>query len=161
MRRRLILVVNIAVLAGVAALGGGCTMWKEPKVSTWKNTTSVEAMERLLWKEVAAQNWVEVEAHLASNFTYSTHEGVYDKAQTLERLKKSSYDYMLGEFNVSDSGETTVASYRVVMTPTGAVAGIAPKPQERRRMAVWQKQKSGWAMIALADADLAGHFNIP
>lgn len=152
---------NVVVIVALAVSLSACTMWKEPKVSTWKNTTSVEAMERLLWQEIKAGNWVEVEAHLASNFTYATQTGVYDKAQTLERWRKTTYDYSLGEFAVTDSGDSTVLTYRVVMTYTGASGGIAPKPLDHRRMAVWQKQKEGWVMIALADMDLAGHFNLP
>jgi hypothetical protein len=137
--RRMKVVMAVALAVGML---GACTMWKEAKVSTWKNTTSVEAMERLLWKEVAAGNWVEVEAHLASNFTASTAEGVLDKTQTIARWKTlPKGEPALGDFAVSDHGETTVVTY------TLARGGAAPE----RRMSVWQKHKDGWSMAAQAE----------
>jgi hypothetical protein len=125
----------------VATVLSACTMWKEPKVSTWKNTTSVEAMERLLWQEVRAGNWLEVEAHLASNFSMTTAGGVLDKQQTIARWKAMPQaEASLGEFAVTDHGDTTVVTY------TATAAGGAPE----RRMSVWQKHKEGWVMIAHA-----------
>ncbi|HUS18866.1 MAG TPA: nuclear transport factor 2 family protein [Terriglobales bacterium] len=129
--------LSVMLSAGLS----GCTMWKEPKVSTWKNTTSVEAMERLLWDEIKAGNWVEVEAHLASNVTSSTSEGVLDKAALIARLKRfQGVESSLGEFTVTDNGDTTVVHY-VATVPGG----------QRRHTSVWQKQKQGWVMIAHAD----------
>ena len=123
-------------------------MWKEPKVSAWKNTTSVEAMERLLWQEMKAGNWVEVEAHLASNFTMSTAGGVLDKPQTIAHWKgERPGDAALGEFAVTDHGATTVVTYTVA---------VANGPLERR-VSVWQKQKEGWVMITHAEGEAAAH----
>lgn len=142
--RRLVIVAVMAV--GVASLLGGCTMWKEPKVATWKNTTSVEAMERLLWQEIQAGNWVEVEARLASNFTASTAEGVLDKAQTIARWKSwPRAAAALGEVAVTDNGETTVVTYNYA-SPAGGPS---------RRVSVWQKQKDGYVLIAHAEGGLA------
>ena len=136
--RRLGIIVALAV--GLSA----CTMWKEPKVATWKNTTSVEAMERLLWQEIAKGNWVEVEAHLASNFSATTAAGVLDKQQTITRWKAlPKSEVALGEFAVTDHGNSTVVTY------TWAKAN---GPLERRR-SVWQKQKTGWVMVAHAEGD--------
>ena len=138
--RRLAMVVA-AALTGVLVLGA-CTLWKEPKVSTWKNTTSVEAMERLLWQEVAAQNWVEVEAHLAANFTMSTAGSVLDKPQAIARWRAMpKAEVALGEFAVTDHGATTVVTYTLA---------VADGPLERR-VSVWQKQKEAWVMIAHAE----------
>lgn len=139
--RRLIVIVVAALVLSLSA----CTMWKEPKVDTWKNTTSVEAMERLLWQEIKTGNWVEVEAHLASNFSDSTAGGVLDKGQTIARWKSQTGDVALGEFAVTDHGSTTVVTY------TWAKAG---GPVERR-VSVWQKQKEGWVMVAHAEGDAA------
>ncbi|HUQ50098.1 MAG TPA: DUF4440 domain-containing protein [Terriglobales bacterium] len=138
----------------------GCTIWKEPKVATWKNTTSLEAMERLMWQEVKAGNWLEVEGHLASNFKNTTPAGVLDKAQTLAEWKKQSgNDFSLGEFLVTDNGETAVVTYTASVSGAGAGAasGAASgsgmgKGMQFRVMSVWQKQKSGWLMIAQSHA---------
>ena len=137
---------RLVIIAALALSLSACTMWKEPQVSTWKNTTSVEAMERLLWKEVAAQNWVEVEAHLASNLTDSTSAGVLDKAQTVARWRAAKIsDHPLGEFSVTDHGGTTVVHY------TATVGSGAPE----RHMSVWQKHKEGWVMVAHAEGTVA------
>jgi hypothetical protein len=138
-------IIAAVALAVALSLGlSACTIWKEPKVATWKNTTSVEAMERLLWQEVAAGNWVEVEARLASNFTASTREGVLDKAALLSRLRRfQGVEASLGEFTVTDNGDTTVLHY-VATVPGG----------QRRHTSVWQKQKDGWVLIGHADGAL-------
>ena len=139
-------IATVALAVAMSLTLGGCTMWKEPKVATWKNTTSVEAMERLLWQEIAAKNWVEVEARLASNFTASSAEGVLDKAQTIARWKALPVgEVSMGEFAVTDNGDTTVVTYNV------ARAGGAPE----RRLSVWQKQKDGWVMVAQAEGTAA------
>ena len=138
--------IRVITVIALALTLSACTMWKEPKVATWKNTTSVEAMERLLWQEVKAGNWVEVEAHLASNFTASTAAGVLDKQQTIARWKANPMvDIAIGEVAVTDNGETTVVTY-TVSPATGAT---------ERRMSVWQKQKEGWVMIAHAEGAAA------
>lgn len=136
--------MQLAVVVGLAVGLSACTMWKEPKVATWKNTTSVEAMERLLWQEIGAGNWAEVEAHLAANFSNSMAGGVLDKRQTIEHWKaEKPADVALGEFAVTDHGSATVVTY------TWAKAN---GPLERR-MSVWQKQKEGWVMVAHAEGD--------
>ena len=128
----------------------GCSMWGKPKVETWKNTTSVEAMERLLWQEIKAGNWIEVEAHLASNYTSTTPSGVWDKSQTIDQWKKLALtDFSLGDFNIVSHGETTVVNYTLTMG--GTASGRAMPATLKRRVAVWQKQKSGWVIISEAD----------
>jgi len=142
MRRLMLIAVVAAVALGLSA----CTIWKEPRVATWKNTTSVEAMERLLWQEIQAGNWVEVEARLASNFTASTAEGVLDKQQMIARWKSwPRAQAALGEFAVTDNGETTVVTYNYA-----SGAGVAG-----RRLSVWQKQKDGYVLIAHAEGGAA------
>lgn len=138
--------MHLVAVAGLVVALSACTMWKEPKVATWKNTTSVEAMERLLWQEIAAGNWVEVEAHLASNFSNSMAGGVLDKNQTIAHWKaEKPANVALGEFAVTDHGSATVVTYTWAK-------GDGPL---ERRMSVWQKQKEGWVMVAHAEGDTA------
>jgi ketosteroid isomerase-like protein len=136
----------VAILIASLALCA-CTTWKEPRHATWKNTTSVEAMEQLYWQAVKDKDWAAVEAHTASNYSYMAPSGVSDKAKILETYKKlDRLEFSLGDFQVTDHGETTVVTYTAVASYV--YEGKALGPTKFRNMTVWQKQKSGWQMIA-------------
>jgi hypothetical protein len=129
-------------------------MWSQPKVSTWKNTTSIEQFERLLWQEIKAGNWLEVESHLASQYTNTSDLGVMDKTQTLAQLKKLALtDYSIGDVNVTSHGDTAIITYIATVQGT---RGCAPfNSEQHRRMSVWQQHKSGWVVIAQSDLGAA------
>lgn len=135
-----------AILLASLALSA-CTMWKEPKHATWKNTTSLEAMEQLYWQAVKEKDWAAVEAHTASNYAYVASSGVSDKEQILTTYKKlDQLEYSLGEFQVTDHGDTSVVTYTAVASYV--YDGRKVGPTKFRNLTVWQKQKNGWQMIA-------------
>lgn len=145
-RLRSLLAVSIVLVI----IFTGCTMWSEPKNPSWKQATGVEQMERLLWQEMKAKNWTEVEAHLASNYTHIAPEGVTDKQATLEIFKKMTLqDYSLGEFQVTQSGDTWLVTYTA--TYSFLNEGKTTGPKTNRVLSVWQKQKSGFVVISNVD----------
>jgi hypothetical protein len=124
-------------------------MWAEPKVATWKNATGVEAFERLLWQEVKAKNWLEVEAHLASNFVYQDQQGRQDKQKFLSDLKETNLtDYTIGDLEVTANGTEAVVTYSAQFAGTFQGKGLPSGPV--RIMTVWQQQKSGWVAVAMS-----------
>lgn len=137
------------LLALVCLVVSGCTMWPEAKVSNWKNATGAEAFERLLWQEVKAKNWVEVEAHLASNFVYQDKTGRQDKTKFVSDLKETNLsDYTIGDVEVAANGTDAVVTYSAQFS--GSYLG-KPLPSEPIRvMTVWQQHKGGWVAVAMS-----------
>jgi hypothetical protein len=138
---RLVLILIVAV--GLQA----CTLWSEHPVKNWTDVTGGESLERNFWMEVKAKNWAELERHVAGNFIAASAAGTRDKATALERLRQLKVtDFSLGDFQVEFSGQSVVVTY--TLTLQGSAQG-SPLPSEpRRMMSVWQKQKSGWVIIA-------------
>jgi hypothetical protein len=129
----------------------GCTMWPEAKVSNWKNATGAEAFERLLWQEVKAKNWVEVEAHLASNFVYQDKYGRADKQKFVSDLKDTVLeDLTLGEIEVTANGTEAVVTYTAQFR--GTYQGKALLTEPAHVMTVWQQHKGGWVAIAMSQS---------
>ncbi len=140
-------IISCAVI--VAWLVSGCTMWSQPKTATWKNTTSVEEHERLYWKAIKEKDWVAIEAHTASNYTHANGAGVLGKDDSIKVLKEAALDdYSLGDFQVTQSGETWIVTYTANFTYT--YQGQQGKGSIKQ-MSVWQQQKSGLVKIATAD----------
>lgn len=124
-----------------------CTAYKAPQHATWKNTTSVEEMERLYWQAIKDKDWINVEAHTASSYKRVAAGGVTDKQQTIEFYKSMNLlEYSLGEFEVTDHAGTTTVSY--LANATFEVNGQRTVGAKYRVLSVWQKQKNGWVMIA-------------
>ena len=120
-----------------------CTMWEQKGTTSWSNATGAEQFERLLWQEVKARNWVQVERHLAPTYVEVTANGVRDREQSLERLKALDVaDYSLGELSVRPSGEDMVVAYTITLR---AAAG---GETTFRMMTVWQQVKGGWTATA-------------
>jgi hypothetical protein len=143
--RRILALVTIAAISPM--LLSSCTMWAPPKHATWKNTTSVEEMERLYWQAIKDKDWVNVEAHTASNYRHASAGGYYDRQQILDTYKKIALiDYSLGDFEVADHAGTTIVTYNAVVT--FELDGVRKGPMKYRNMSVWQQQKDGWQMIA-------------
>lgn len=121
----------------------GCTMWKEQQPSAWSNATGAEQFERLLWQEVKAKNWNEVERRLAPTYTEVTSSGVRDRAQAVERLKSLDLaDYSLGDLEARPAGDAMVVAYAITLRTT------AGGETTLRMMTVWQQVKGGWIAIA-------------
>jgi ketosteroid isomerase-like protein len=144
---RLFSVASLLV-AAFALLQTGCTAAAPPKVQTWKNSTGAEAYQRLFWQAVKQKDWLQVESHMASNFTYLSGAGSKDKQQTLDYLHSLELkDFSLGEINVNPSGSDAIVTYTITLVGTSSSSDA----RATRQMAVWQQQKSGWVMVALAD----------
>jgi hypothetical protein len=128
----LLALVLIAFVSGAHSQ----SIWKESKNPAWKSATGVEQYERLMWKAVKDKDWLAVESHMASNFVYQDASGTKDKAQRLAELKSSPIgDEAMSDLLVTPSGEHAIVTY--------AMGG-------RKIMSVWQQQKSGWVMVAMA-----------
>ena len=133
-----------------AILLSSCTRWAPPKHATWKNTTSLEQMEKLYWQAIKQKDWANVESHTASNYTHLSANGSLNKEQALEVLKSADLiDFSLGEFQIKDNGRTSVVTYTASFTID--YQGKRAGPMTIRRMTVWQQQKSGWTKIADSD----------
>jgi hypothetical protein len=130
----------------LALLASSCTLWKEKQPKTWQSATGPEAFEQLLWQDIQAARWAEVERRLAPTFVAIGPQQRYDRAAAMEQLKKLQVtDFAIGEVDVRPNGETTVITY--VITLNGSLAG-EPLRGPLRRLSVWQKQADGWLLIA-------------
>jgi hypothetical protein len=142
------------LLALVIAVGSfsACTMWGTPKISTWKNSTGAEQFERLLWKNVQAGDWQELERHMASNYIFSGPAGTMDKQQMLAELRQLKLtDFVMGDVVVTPQGNDLIITYRIQLA--GERAGI-PLPDHRLSyMSVWQQRKDGWELVAQSRSD--------
>jgi hypothetical protein len=148
----------LAAILLVASLVTSCTKWPPPKQATWKNTTSLEEMEKLYWQAIKQKDWNNVEAHTASTYTHLSGNGALNKQQALEVLKSADLvDFSLGEFRIVDNGGTSVVTYSATFIVD--YQGRRIGPTTIRRMAVWQQHKNGWAKIA--DSDVAAARNTP
>lgn len=142
--------MRLALIATISLLLSGCTMWKAPKEATWKNTTSVEEMEKLYWRAIKEKDWQNVQSHTASMFSYSAGAAVANKEQRLEQLRALQLlEYSLGEFDVRDHGATTVVSYLATFRANGSALS-----QKARFMSVWQQQKDGYVLIASSQSNI-------
>jgi len=150
-RARLLL---LCALAAALALCTSCTVWKEKSTTSWSSATGAEQFERLMWRDVKAQHWKDVEAHLAPSFVFVSATGTRDRAAAMDYLKALAIsEYTLGEFNTSSHGADIVVTY------TARVSGTSqgrPLPAETiRMMSVWQQVTKGWIAIAHSESPAA------
>lgn len=139
-RRSVLTLLAAGLVLGLAS----CTMWKEgQQPSAWSSATGAEQFERLLWQEVKAGNWNEVERRLAPTYVEVTSAGVRDRAQAVERLKSLSLaDYSLGDLQVRPAGDDMVVAYTITLRASSGGETTL------RVMTVWQQVKGGWIAIA-------------
>jgi ketosteroid isomerase-like protein len=134
------------LLAALLALSG-CTVYSEHPIKAFHEATGGEGFERALWKEIQAQDWKDLDSHLASNFVYVTPDGRWDRAAALEQIKKLRIqDYTISDLATEMNRDTFVVTYTITLRGTGQ-PGTSPEIPERR-MTVWQQQKKGWMAIA-------------
>ncbi len=137
-------------LAGILlliAMLTGCTMWPERKTQHWQEATGGEGLERSFWNEIKAKNWVELERHMAGNYSLVSSQGRLDRAAALDHIRQFDLkDFSLGEMQVELSGQTLVVTYTIVVRGTRAGQPLPSAPV--RMMSVWQHQKSGWIAVA-------------
>ena len=124
-----------------------CTMWDKPKASTWANAAGAEQFERLLWQEIQAANWAEVEMRLAPTFVVVSPGGVRDRAAEMAFLRRLAVkDYALGEVEVRPNGSDMVVTYS--MTLQASLDGDPLPSGPWRMMTVWQQVGTTWTAIA-------------
>jgi hypothetical protein len=146
--------MRAAAIVLIALSISACSAYKAPKHATWKNTTSLEEMEKLYWQAIKDKDWGNVEAHTASSYTHSSSDGVLNKDQGMAVLKSAELvDFSLGEFQVVDNGSTSVVTYTAIFSYD--YQGKRTGPVMIRRMSVWQQQKKGWSKIADADSPVS------
>jgi hypothetical protein len=146
---------SCCLIASAAILISGCGAPKA-KSPAWSNATGAEQFERLWWTDVKAKNWKEVGYRMAATYVSVSANAVRDREQTLAHLSRLEIeDFSLGDVDVRPSGTDLVITY--TMSLRGTLAG-APLVLERApMMTVWQRQKSGWIVIAhtvVQDSDL-------
>ena len=125
-------------------------MWEQKQSTAWSSATGAEQFERLLWQEIKAKNWTEVERRLAPAFVEVTANGVRDRAQTLERLRALEVaDYSLGELEVRPNGNDMVVAYSITLRATSGGETTL------HMMTVWQQVKGGWIAISHSETSAA------
>lgn len=136
--------LSLILLSALSLIPISCTVAAQPKVSTWKNSTGAEAFQRLFWQAVKEKDWLQVESHMASNFVYLGTSGSKDKQQEITYLRSLELkDFSLGEINVTGQGADTIVTYTITL--------VGPQTTSpSKQMAIWQQQKSGWVLVALA-----------
>src|SRR5436853_2082077 len=101
--------LNFALI--LVLLWSGCTVWHERPAKTWSDVTGGESLERVLWRDIKAKDWKDLEPHLAPNFVLVTPSGSFDRIAALEHWKGLELeDYTLGDFNIQLNGDTYVVS---------------------------------------------------
>ena len=136
----------LSVLA-LSVVLSACTMWDKPKATTWANATGAEQFERLMWQEIKAANWPEVENRLAPTFVVVSPGGIRDRAAEMVYLRRLAVkDYALGEVEVRPSGSDMVVTYS--MTLQASLDGDPLPSGPWRMMTVWQQVGTTWTAIA-------------
>jgi len=140
---------TVFAIVVVAALSS-CSMYKNPPKG-WAGATGGEQLERLLWDDIKAKNWMVVESHLEPNFTATTPTARFDKAASLERWKKYELQSVsLAEVQVQTAGADFIVT--ATLTASG-MAGGSPIPAEPiHTMTVWQQVSKGWVAVAHSDS---------
>jgi len=144
---------RVGLLAALSAMllgGSSCSLWKNaPK--GWSGATGGEQLERLMWEEIRAKNWAELDRHLAPLFVSTSPNATRDKAASIEHWKQ--YDLQsvnIAEVQVQPAGADFIVTATV--TATGTAAGQPMPAQPVHTMTVWQPVKEGFVAVAHSDA---------
>jgi len=140
-----------SVFLGLITVGltiaSGCTFYGEHAARSFSEATGGEGLERVFWKNVAAQSWTEIERALASNYSGTTPSGNLDRAATLDQYRQWRLkDYSIGDLKTEMNGNTIVVTYTITLNGTAGSQPLPSTPQHM--MTVWQQQKKGWVAIA-------------
>jgi hypothetical protein len=139
-----------ALVLLLATTMSSCNLWKNPPKG-WAGATGGEQLERLLWDEIKAKNWAELDKHLAPLFVANSPDATRDRAAAIERWKQ----YELQSVNVADVQVQTAGVDFIVtatLTVTGTAGGRPIPAQSMHTMSVWQQVSKGWVVIAHSDA---------
>lgn len=147
-------VLLLCTLASALALCSACTVWKEKTQPSWSGATGAEQFERLLWRDVKEQHWVDVEAHLAPSFVSVHGGGTRDRATTLDYLKSLSLtEYTLGDFNTTGNGADLIVTYTARISGTCQGRPLSSEPIQM--MTVWQQVTKNWVAVAHSESRAA------
>ena len=128
----------------------GC--WEEKQPATWKSATGAEALERLVWDEVKAKNYPEIERHVAATFISVGPPGFLDRAAFMEHLRSFEIeDYTIGNLESRPNGGDVMVTYDI--TVKGKLGGRELPPVPFHMLTIWQQVKGGWMMV--------GHATVP
>jgi hypothetical protein len=139
----------LPVLA-ITLILSSCNMWKNPPKG-WAGATGGEQLERLLWDDIKAKNWKDVDQHLEPNFIATTSTARFDKAASLERWKA----YELQSVSLADVQVQTAGADFIVtatMTASGTAGGKPIASEPIKTMTVWQQVSKGWVAVAHTDS---------
>jgi Domain of unknown function (DUF4440) len=136
------LLLAVALMALTA-----CTFYGERPARSFSDVTGGESLERVFWKNVASNNWTEVQRAFASNYVALTPNGAMDREAALDQYRKWNVkDYSLGNLKTELNGNTIVVTYTLTVNGTAGSQQFPAGP--RSMMSVWQQQKKGWVIIA-------------
>lgn len=145
----------LCILSVALAVCSGCTMWKEKPANSWSSATGGEQFERLMWRDVKAQDWADFQAHLAPSFVSIQAGGTRDRAATTDYLKSLALsDYTLGDFNTTSHGADLVVTYTAQVKATRNGQPLPGEPM--RMMTVWQQVTKSWVAIAHSETPASG-----
>ena len=115
----------------------------------------IEARERQAWDAMKAKNWEGFAANLADDFVYVTDDGLYDKAQTVESVKKLD----LTEYAFSDVKFIRVDADLAVITYTctekSTYDGRPGSGKPERNSSAWVNRGGKWLVAYHQDTEVA------
>jgi hypothetical protein len=136
------LLLSMVLCAGCLS----CTIWENPPKG-WAGATGGEQLERQLWREIAQQNWPEVERHLATNFTLAVPNGFLGPGEAMQYWKQLQLqDYSLGDFKIKPNGADVTVAYTAVVHGTRQGEPVSADPMHV--MSLWQEVGGRWVLIA-------------
>ena len=109
-----------------------------------------ERIVRHVWADAKALNMKAVEKWLAPGFQAVQRDGVRNRQQQIETIKKLNLvRYELSTFEVTRNGPVLVVTY--VATAPQTIKGKRISGVPARRLSVFLKTKDGWRWIAHAN----------
>jgi hypothetical protein len=133
-----------------------CTVYPEHAVKTIGDATGGVGFEQAFWRDIKAQNWKDLERHIAGNFMYVTPAGRLEREAALAEIEKMRVlDYSIGDLTTEMNRDTFIVTYAIILHGSTVDGGGFPD-QPQRRMTVWQQQKNGWVAIAHSVLGSAG-----
>jgi hypothetical protein len=140
-------IASLLLLVSLALPLASC--WNEKQPATWKMATGPEALEKLMWDEIKAKNWAEIERHIGPTFAGVGPRGGIDRAAFMEHAKQFEIDdFALGNVDSKPNGNDVMVTYDI--TIHGRLGGQPLPATPFHMMSVWQQVKGGWIEVAHA-----------
>lgn len=120
----------------------GCTLYPVKNPPTLDTTTSAEQHERIFWKFVEKQQWMQAESVLASTtvWTLPGHTLHHDDVKAYLQQQQVT-EYAVRDVTLEPNGADMTVVYTLVKAfPDG-------RTQNYAAVSVWQQLKRGWVMI--------------